>query len=85
MYPTVNSLMGLWQFVTTQEVQVVERCQAEIQAFVSRVSADDLFTRFYDSRDHPHRGSTTTNSHARENVPELIQEQFSEGLVRNCG
>jgi DNA polymerase type B, organellar and viral len=27
MYPTVNSLMGLWQFVTAREITIVEHCQ----------------------------------------------------------
>lgn len=43
MYPTVNSLMGLWQFVTAEEIRVVEHCGAEIQAFLGRVCADSLF------------------------------------------
>jgi hypothetical protein len=43
MYPTVNSLMGLWQFVTAEEIRVVEHCNAEIQTFLDRMSADSLF------------------------------------------
>jgi hypothetical protein len=43
MYPTVNSLMGLWQFVTAEEIRVVEHCNAEIQTFLDRLRADDLF------------------------------------------
>jgi len=27
MYPTVNSLMGLWRFVIAQEIRVVEKLQ----------------------------------------------------------
>jgi len=42
MYPTVNSLMGLWHFVTAEEIRVVEHCTGEIQTFLGRVSADDL-------------------------------------------
>lgn len=30
MYPTVNSLMGLWRFVTAHEIRVVEHCQEDI-------------------------------------------------------
>jgi len=30
MYPTVNSLMGLWRFVTARKVRVVKHCEAEI-------------------------------------------------------
>ncbi len=43
MYPTVNSLMDLWQFVIAQRIEVVEHCQPEIQTFLSRSTADDLF------------------------------------------
>jgi hypothetical protein len=43
MYPTVNSLMGLWRFVIAQEIKVVENCKREIEAFLGRVTADDLF------------------------------------------
>ena len=34
MYPTVNSLMGLWQFVTAKEITIVEHCQNEILEFI---------------------------------------------------
>ena len=44
MYPTVNSLMGLWQFVIAEEIRVGEHCNAEIQAFLDNFSPDDLFT-----------------------------------------
>jgi hypothetical protein len=43
MYPTVNSLMGLWQFVTAEEIRVVEHCNTEIQTFLANLSADHLF------------------------------------------
>ena len=47
MYPTVNSLMNLWRFVTAREITVVEHCQDEIQSFLHRLNAnsDDLFVR----------------------------------------
>ena len=45
MYPTVNSLMELWRFVTAKEIKVVEGCQAEIQAFLSQLKPNDLFER----------------------------------------
>jgi hypothetical protein len=45
MYPTVNSLMGLWQFVTAEEITIVEHCQKEITEFLNRVSANYLFTQ----------------------------------------
>jgi hypothetical protein len=37
MYPTVNSLMDLWRFVTAREIQVVEHCQHEVEASAGRV------------------------------------------------
>jgi hypothetical protein len=43
MYPTVNSLMGLWRFVTARTIKVVEHCQAEIETFLTGLTADDLF------------------------------------------
>jgi hypothetical protein len=45
MYPTVNSLMDLWRFVTARKITVVEHCQSEIQLFLHRLVAnpDDLF------------------------------------------
>ncbi len=43
MYPTVNSLMDLWRFVIARKIKVVEHCQAEIQEFLTRLTADDIF------------------------------------------
>jgi hypothetical protein len=43
MYPTVNSLMGLWKFVTAEKIEIVEHCQNEAQSFLDRITADDLF------------------------------------------
>jgi len=45
MYPTVNSLMELWQFVTAREITIVEHCQKEITEFLNRVSVNYLFTQ----------------------------------------
>jgi hypothetical protein len=45
MYPTVNSLMELWQFVTAQEITIIEHCQKEIIEFLNNVSANYLFTQ----------------------------------------
>ncbi|MGD0798489.1 MAG: hypothetical protein ABR910_12270 [Acidobacteriaceae bacterium] len=45
MYPTVNSLMGLWEFVTAREVKIVEYCQDEVTEFLNRVSVNHLFKR----------------------------------------
>jgi len=45
MYPTVNSLMDLWRFVTAHKITVVEHCQHEITRFLQRLAASsaDLF------------------------------------------
>jgi hypothetical protein len=43
MYPTVNSLMGLWRFVTAGEIKVHKRCKREIKSFLKRLSSADLF------------------------------------------
>jgi hypothetical protein len=43
MYPTVNSLMNLWRFVTARKIAVVKHCQAEIGVFLSRLNDDVLF------------------------------------------
>jgi hypothetical protein len=44
MYPTVNSLMGLWDFVTAREI-TIEHGQQEITEFLNKVTPDLLFTR----------------------------------------
>jgi hypothetical protein len=43
MYPTVNSLMGLWKFVTAKKIIVIEHCQSEIETFLRQVTVDRLF------------------------------------------
>ena len=43
MYPTVNSLMGIWKFVTAKEIKVKNHCKDEIIAWLERISVDDLF------------------------------------------
>lgn len=45
MYPTVNSLMGLWRFVTARRIHIVEHCQQEVMAFLQQLTANtaDLF------------------------------------------
>jgi hypothetical protein len=43
MYPTVNSLMGLWNFVTAKKVVVIEDCQTEIETLLRRLTVDVLF------------------------------------------
>jgi hypothetical protein len=45
MYPTVNSLMGLWRFVTARRIKVVKGCDREIRTFLSKLSMTDLFER----------------------------------------
>ncbi len=46
MYTTVNSLMGLWRFVTARTITVVEHCQHEVEVFLQQLSSNpvDLFT-----------------------------------------
>jgi hypothetical protein len=43
MYPTVNSLMDLWKFVTAKQIIVIEHCQADIEVFLRQVTVDHLF------------------------------------------
>src|SRR5690242_19800574 len=43
MYPTVNRLMDLWRFVTADRIDVADHCQAEIEAFLKRLTVDDVF------------------------------------------
>jgi hypothetical protein len=43
MYPTVNSLMNLWQFVIAREIRIIEHCRDEVYAFLRKVSARELF------------------------------------------
>lgn len=43
MYPTVNSLMQLWRYVTAQEINVVEHCETEVEEFLKRMTPADLF------------------------------------------
>lgn len=43
MYPTVNSLMGLWRYVTARKIKVTRVPVNEIVAFLKRTSAKELF------------------------------------------
>jgi hypothetical protein len=43
MYPTVNSLMNLWQFVIAREIKVVDHCHGEIIQFLEELADDHLF------------------------------------------
>jgi hypothetical protein len=43
MYPTVNSLMNLWQFVIAREIKFVDHCYQEIIQFLEHLTADHLF------------------------------------------
>ncbi len=45
MYPTVNSLMGLWRFVIAREIKIIEHCNSEIEEFLGKLSRDSLFTQ----------------------------------------
>ncbi len=43
MYPTVNSLMGLWRFVIARKIEVIDHCESSIQRFLNGLTAEDLF------------------------------------------
>jgi len=43
MYPTVNCLMGLWNFTTAREISVNRYCRLEIASFLKNLSAETLF------------------------------------------
>jgi hypothetical protein len=43
MYTTVNSLMGLWNFVKAREIKVVEHCRQEIEDFLRQLTLDTFF------------------------------------------
>jgi hypothetical protein len=43
MYPTVNSLMNLWSFVTARRIGVIDHCQLEVQRFLEELTPADLF------------------------------------------
>lgn len=43
MYPTVNTLMGLWRFVIAREVRVIEHCAAEVETWLKALTVDRLF------------------------------------------
>ena len=47
MYPTVNSLMNLWRFVTAGEIKVVPDCGAEVEAFLGQLNPDILLIQVY--------------------------------------
>jgi len=44
MYPTVNSLMGLWEFVIAEEITIEEHREEEIAEILNKVSVNYLFT-----------------------------------------
>jgi len=43
MYPTVNSLMDLWQFVIASKIKIVNHCQEQIVEFLQKANAEFLF------------------------------------------
>jgi len=42
MYPTVNTLMGLWRFIVVERIEV-EDATEEVQAFLAGITLDDCF------------------------------------------
>ena len=45
MYPSVNSLMDLWKFVTAKKIVVEDHCQAEITTFLRQVTVERCFEK----------------------------------------
>jgi hypothetical protein len=43
MYPTVNSLMNLWQFVIAKKIKVIDHCAEEIVQFLENLKEKHLF------------------------------------------
>ena len=43
MYPTVNSLLGLWNFVIAKEIGIRAGCNDEIQSLLEKITTDELF------------------------------------------
>ena len=43
MYPTVNSLMDLWQLVIASKIRIVEHCRSEIVGFLEQLTTNQLF------------------------------------------
>ena len=43
MYPTVNSLMNLWQFVIARKIRIVDHCHDAITKFLQQITVDSLF------------------------------------------
>lgn len=43
MYPTVNSLMNLWQFVIAKEIRFRPNCKEEITSLLKGIHVDELF------------------------------------------
>jgi hypothetical protein len=43
MYPTVNSLMNLWKFVTADKIEVEKNCSASIETWLRQITPERLF------------------------------------------
>jgi hypothetical protein len=43
MYPTVNSLMGLWRYVIARKIEVTKTSITKIEGFLKETTAEDLF------------------------------------------
>jgi hypothetical protein len=43
MYPTVNGLMGLWDFVIARKIRVITGCQKQIEHFLRSLTPEKLF------------------------------------------
>ena len=47
MYPTVNTLMGLWRFVVAREIEILKNRKREIKIFLNTLSTADLFKQTF--------------------------------------
>jgi hypothetical protein len=45
MYPTVNSLLGLWSYLTSNEIRVQTDCAADIHAFLESLTLEMMFNQ----------------------------------------
>ena len=43
MYPTVNSLMNLWQFVIARKINIVDHCHQDVFEYLQQITVNQLF------------------------------------------
>ena len=47
MYPTVNSLLGIWRFMTARQIVIVEHCQKDVQALLAKFASKELVGQLF--------------------------------------